>query len=345
MATFQVFMSQLKITKYRFFLVMLGGNTTGTDSLLLNLESAWSGGPFQPGIIYTGGNPSSPVDHSVWNTYRAAIWQSPNGTIPSVDNLMEEIVGYGTYAGVGSLDIVQTASNASSTTSDYVRWLDLTTGTSGVQWTEGGKSYKREYFCSNPSKTCVVHQQSPNEAKDVYTVGFNPLAPSVTNITCTQGSTSSPPLLTARGVVPSDPVTTTGMIFEIQTKVFTSPPNLATCSQPSGSGAKINIPSGGIAFTIMTTGNTDFSLDAGDAAHGYTFKGNDPHIWVSRVVDEAVSSATTEANAVHAALRKGHNDDYVKFNDFELNLGGDDKAVEVPTDKEIAAYEYNIGSR
>jgi alpha-L-fucosidase 2 len=320
------------------------GNTVN-DNILLNLESAWSGGPFDTTANYTGGNPSNPVDPSVWSGYRKAIWQSANGTIPNIGGLMEEIVGYGSYAGLGSLNIVRTGPSANLT--NYVRWLDLEAGVSGLQWTEGRTEYTREYLCSNPSKICVAHQQSSRASIPAYTIAFTPIISTVTNITCSQGATSTTPVLTVRGIVPSDPVSTQGMIYEIQARVHTTPANLAKCSTSSSSGAVIAIPANSTAFTISYSGNTDFSLDAGDAEHGYSFKGADPHQWVSQVLDAALPAKKADAGTVYSSLRQGHDTDYAAFNEFRLVLGSEsqDGSGVATTDDEVTAYEYNVGNR
>jgi alpha-L-fucosidase 2 len=330
------------------------GDTLGNDSIPINLESAWSGGPFQPGINYTGGNPVNPVNPSFWQEYRDAIWQSANGTIPNIDNLMEEIIGYGSFAGLGSLDIVRTGSNATGT--DYIRWLDLEAGVSGVQWTEGRKAYSREYLCSNPSKTCIVHQQSQSSTTGStvdgpgYTVAFTPIAPAVTNFTCSSHS-SGVPVLTIRGVVPANPVTTTGMIYEIQVRIHTTPANLATCSsqlEGGSSASALSISPKASGFSLLFSGNTDFSLDADDAKHGYSYKGADPHGWVEQVLDAAETgpfSSTTDASTIYTAIRRSHDKDYAAFNDFKLDLGGGTNVAPVPTDQEIDEYVYNVGNR
>ena len=51
--------------------------------------------------------------------------------------------------------------------SDYKRWLDLTTGISGVEYSSDGVKYQREIFSSIPDQAVVVKITADKKKEDI----------------------------------------------------------------------------------------------------------------------------------------------------------------------------------
>jgi alpha-L-fucosidase 2 len=128
-----------------------------------------------------------------------------------------------------------------------------------------------------------------------------------------------------------------GMNFEMLAKVVTVPAGQAVCSATSD-GAQITISNVSEA-TIVWVGNTDFSLDAGDAAHNFTFRGADPHNSLVNLINSATSSTTN----LYQTLLNGHASDYQALSKFKLSLGQTFDAT-TSTDILVNNYTYNVGN-
>ncbi|CUA71437.1 hypothetical protein RSOLAG22IIIB_09547 [Rhizoctonia solani] len=85
--------------------------------------------------------------------------------------------------------------------------------------------------------------------------------------------------------------------------------------QPSlGGEVYFHLNSGGLLFTVWV-GGTECSMDAGDAAHGYSFKGPDPHNNLVSLLNKASSQRVSTALQAHTT-------DYHKaLGGFSLNIG------------------------
>ncbi|KAG6358010.1 hypothetical protein INS49_013893 [Diaporthe citri] len=98
----------------------------GTESLILNLDSLWSGGPFE-NSTYTGGNPPGPV-HQYLPGIRDWIFQNGTGNI---SELLAPITNYGSYQTLGNLTV---SFEGVGDYSNYTRKLDLDTGVHTTSW-------------------------------------------------------------------------------------------------------------------------------------------------------------------------------------------------------------------
>ncbi|KAL1739406.1 glycosyl hydrolase family 65, N-terminal domain-containing protein, partial [Schizophyllum fasciatum] len=112
-----------------YLAAMTPGGTT-VETTQLNIESLWSGGPFQ-NSSYNGGNKLPSDRHATqeaMDRIRRDIFSNETGTVGSD----------GAYAGAGYLF---TTIDASGKVSDYARWLDLDQAVARTTWTQGGVDY------------------------------------------------------------------------------------------------------------------------------------------------------------------------------------------------------------
>ncbi|KAI0763991.1 glycoside hydrolase family 95 protein [Trametes elegans] len=307
---------------------------TSQEVTQLNIESLWSGGPFQD-PTYNGGNklPSEqPTTAQQMQVIRQAIFESPNGTIDNIEQLTTDAGAYGSYVGAGyflsSLDL-------SGDTSDYFRWLDLDSAIHGTQWTQGNATFIRH--------ACLIYpyQQTHINTSDASLLPALTYAYSLTvengmptpTISCLDNST-----VQIRGTA-SDP----GMAFEILARVTAQATTNGTASfvscTPSGSNATLFVSPGARAASLTWVGGTEYDADAGDAAHNFTFRGADPHATLLSLLTPATASSIS-----YADLRAAHVLDYAsQVSGFTLDLG-QTPDLDTPTDVLKAQYETDTGN-
>ncbi|KAJ2992597.1 hypothetical protein NUW54_g7897 [Trametes sanguinea] len=203
---------------------------TAQEATQLNIESLWSGGPFQD-PTYNGGN-KQPSDQATMaqdmQVIRQAIFQSPNGTIDNVEQLTTDAGAYGSYVGAGYL---LSSLNVSGSISQYYRWLDLDTATHSTQWTQGNTTFIRETFCSHPTQACIQRiNTSDSSVLPALTYAYSVAAESgipTPTVSCFDNST-----LRITGTA-SDP----GMAFEILARVTALAKNAyRRCTLQAGKG-------------------------------------------------------------------------------------------------------------
>ncbi|TFY76710.1 hypothetical protein EWM64_g7300, partial [Hericium alpestre] len=176
----------------------------------LNLESLWTGGPFQD-PAYNGSNwPASRRGKLAkeMQQIRNSIFASLTGTIDNVEELAVPIGDYGSYAGAGYL---LSTLDVSGRVSDYFRWLDLDNAVARTQWTQNGTSFLRTSFCSNPAQACIEHINASNTLPTLTYALSTTLEAGlpVPNVTCLDSST-----LDIRGQVGAP-----GMVYELLARV------------------------------------------------------------------------------------------------------------------------------
>ncbi|KAI0353355.1 glycoside hydrolase family 95 protein [Trametes cingulata] len=318
-----------------FLAATLLGETT-QEVTQLNIESLWSGGPFQD-PNYNGGN-KQPSDQAQMaedmQVIRQAIFESPNGTIDSITpanetkKLTNETAG--SYVGAGYL---LSSLDTSGTVSDFFRWLDLDSAIHGTQWTQGNTTFVRETFCSHPAQACVQHlnSTSPSTVLPTLTYAYS-IAPEAglptPTVSCFDNST-----LQITGTASSP-----GMAFEILARLTALPSGAAVSCAAAGSGNATLSVTGAEEAWITWVGGTDYTMDAGDAAHGFSFKGADPHDALVALLTPATASSTS-----YDALRSAHVADYSGLmTKFALDLG-QTPDLETPTDVLKARYETDVG--
>ncbi|GBE84301.1 glycoside hydrolase family 95 protein [Sparassis crispa] len=240
---------------------------TFQETMHLNIESLWSGGPFQD-PTYNGGNqlPSEQATMAQdMQTIRQTIFESLNGTIDNIEELMLPAGAYGSYSAAGYL---LTTMNTTGPVSGYFRWLDLDSAVAHTVWTQGNATFYRDSFCSHPAQACVQYVNSTGvDPLPPLTYTFSVTAESglpIPNVTCFDNDT-----LQATGQV-SDP----GMSYEILARVRTTGNSTVSCSYIAGN-ATLSVDNAHEAW-ITWVGDTDYSMYAGNTASNFSFRGTDP---------------------------------------------------------------------
>ncbi|KAI0367157.1 hypothetical protein BV20DRAFT_1024789 [Pilatotrama ljubarskyi] len=305
---------------------------TAQEVTQLNIESLWSGGPFQD-PSYNGGNkqPSDQVQMAQdMQVIRQAIFESPNGTIDNIEQLTTDAGAYGSYVGAGYL---LSSLDLSGSVSNYFRWLDLDSAVHGTQWTQGNTTFVRETFCSHPAQACLQHVNTTDSSAlptltYAYSVAAEAGIPTPT-VSCFDNST-----LQITGTASSP-----GMAFEILARLTALPGSASVSCASSGNGnATLSVTRAQEAW-ITWVGGTDYSMDAGDAAHDFSFKGADPHDALIALLTPATASSTS-----YDDLRSAHVEDYSGLmTRFELDLG-QTPDLETPTDVLKAQYATDEGN-
>ncbi|KAG9100497.1 hypothetical protein FRC06_004096, partial [Ceratobasidium sp. 370] len=295
--------------------VMVNGNPV-SDRLQLNIESLWSGGPFQdPG--YNGGNhPPSEAGYlaTQLERIRETIFSSTNGTIPDVRPLPYDAGAYGSYSAAGYFSINRTASGKIG---NYARWLDMDTAVLKATWSESNSAFNRSYFCSNPSRACTVHTAATTPGAFSATFSLTPL-PDLPppNTTCLDSTT-----LQVRGYAASP-----GMLYEILARVQQLGPanSTAGCTSDAKTGEALLFTRGSTEAWISWVGGTEYSMETGNAA-------------TSGLVAKVATQSVETALAVHIA-------DYRSaLGGFSLNLGQKRDIVKT-TDLIFKEYKTDVGN-
>jgi alpha-L-fucosidase 2 len=201
----------------------------------------------------------------------------------------------------------------------------------------------RSTFCSHPTQACTQHITSSTTATRLPALSyvFSSALESgfpAPNITCMDSST-----LRVRGLAASP-----GMLYEIIARVratSSSTKPIVTCTQfPVPFGAPFNASiqvTGGEASEawVSWVGGTEYSMDAGDAAHNFSFRGADPHAALLSLIN-----APASATASFAAILSQHVADFkaALTDKFSLSLGQTPR-VDVSTDVIKAAYKTDAG--
>ncbi|CAE6473315.1 unnamed protein product [Rhizoctonia solani] len=300
-----------------------------SDRLQLNIESLWSGGPFA-NSSYNGGNHQKSESGYLATQLakiRDAIFTTSNGReIKDVATLQSSNDGYGSYSGIGFINITHTASGEIT---DYARWLDMDHALLNSVWKESSSSFNRTYFCSSPTRACTVHTASSNAGAYSATYSFSSLQGlPERNITCLDDTTAQ-----LRGYVGPP-----GMLYELQAKI-----------QKLGSGGTVHCtinPATGEAELIANetteawvtwVGGTEYSMDSGNSAHGYSFKGPDPH-------EDLVSLLTKASSQDISSALKEHVADYQKaLGGFSLKIGQEFDSTKT-TAELIDSYTTDTGN-
>ncbi|KAF8551628.1 glycoside hydrolase family 95 protein [Imleria badia] len=312
-----------------YLAAMLPGGTS-QESTQLNIESLWSGGPFQD-PSYNGGNSLTSQRTQLaqdMQSIRQTIFSSSSGTIDNIEEIMTGAGAYGSYAGAGYL---LATLDTSGMVTDYTRWLDLDEAIARTAWSQSSATFFRETFCSHPTRACVQYVNSTNLLPPLtyaFTVGTETTLPTP-NVTCLDNST-----LSIRGYV-SNP----GMLYEILAQV--EAPGSVACSAVPGSSppnATLSVDGASEAW-ITWVGDTNYDMSTRNAASDYSFQGPDPHTSLVTLL----ASANLESTTYNSILAE-HVADYQSImGPFSLSLG-QIPDFSTPTDQIVASYQTNVGN-
>ncbi|ROW00089.1 hypothetical protein VSDG_03553 [Cytospora chrysosperma] len=283
----------------------------GAETLVLNLDSLWSGGPFE-NLSYTGGNPPEEVYQ-----YLPGIrdWIFQNGT-GNVTRLLNSVYNYGTYQTLGNLSI--TFDGVDQYT-DYKRNLDLSTGVHTSSWKSNSSSYETSVFCSYPAQSCVYSIASERQLPPVTVSMVNKLMnDSLVEVTC------GTDYARLTGITQAS----IGLKFDTISRVVGN--YSSTCSDAGA--LTITPATGQSTLTIVWTAESDYDQTKGNPASDFSFKGEDP----GPIVESITVSAASQS---YETLRKGHVEDYAALMElFTLDLPDTANSSEVETSDLIARY-------
>jgi alpha-L-fucosidase 2 len=115
-------------------------------------------------------------------------------------------------------------------------------------------------------------------------------------------------------------------------------PVLSTATPITGQAPKnaTLVISGSKEVVFTWVGGTSYNIDAGDAAHKYSFAGPDPHDALEKILSSAAGQSYASARAAHVR------DFTATVGAFSLNLG--QKTPADPTDVLLANYQVDIGN-
>ena len=127
-----------------------------------------------------------------------------------------------------------------------------------------------------------------------------------------------------------------GMAYEILARVI-APTGKVSCTATSEGNATVSVSDADKSWVIWA-GGTNYDMNAGDAAHNYSFLGVDPHDALVSIVDSASSKS-------YASLLSEHRSDFSNIvnSKFSLDLGHTPD-LNTPTDELRNQYQTDIGN-
>jgi alpha-L-fucosidase 2 len=316
-------------TAYPFGNGRLGALLHGSplsEVLTLNVDSLWSGGPFNVSN-YTGGNPTSPL---AGNLTGIRDWIFTNGT-GNVTELLGDDRFYGSYRVLGNLSItVPSLARGNASVRGYKRSLDLANGVHTTKSSTAGQEIQTNAFCSFPGQVCVYAIRSPQGLPALEVRLDNELVePELQDVTCFDGQTygNDTAHLRLRGVTQLGPPE--GMRYDSIARIVSGSRIETTCSN----GTLIIMPGNGTTSIAIAVGaGTNYDSKKGTAEFGYSFMGEDPGPTVE---------ATTRAAAAKTlvALNKAHIEDFTSLTGrCSLSLPDPLDSANTPTAELIERY-------
>ncbi|KAJ8108992.1 hypothetical protein OPT61_g7779 [Boeremia exigua] len=298
------------------------------EILTLNVDSLWSGGPFEV-ANYSGGNPSASVAGSLEGIRD---WIFENGT-GNVTELLGDDRFYGTYRVLGNLSVTAPDfAGGNGSVSGYKRTLDLASGVHATQFFAGGQRIETKAFCSFPDQVCVYSIDSVRSLPTLEVRLNNDLVePQLQNVTCFDGKGSSKDTahVRLRGVTQLGPPE--GMRYDAIARIVSGTRVQTSCIQ--GSAALRIVPKEGTStVTIVVGAGTNYDPKKGTAEFEYSFRGKDPGPDVE---------ATTRAAAAKPvnALQQSHIKDFTSLTGrFSLSLPDPLKSANTPTSDLLLRY-------
>lgn len=293
---------------------MPAGNP-GSEFITINLDSLWTGGPFE-NASYSGGNP--PDDRSHFLTgIREQIFRNGEG---NVDGLLSPISSYGSYTPLANLTIDIDGIDGFSS---YFRGLDLASGVHSVNFINSGQKYNSSILCSQPDDVCA-YSISSNLPLPAMSFGLhnNFLDEKLLNTTCDRGQLKI-----------SGHLAQPGMHFI----------GLAQSTRSTGlicNGNQLALPANTshTEVTLVFGAGTNYDAKHGNKAAGYSFLGVDPAPSVKKTVSTAASRSYEE-------ILETHTKDYRNlFDSFELVLPDTANSDSVETAKLLSEYDTANGN-
>ncbi|KUI72100.1 Alpha-fucosidase A [Cytospora mali] len=283
----------------------------GEETIVLNLDSLWSGGPFE-NLSYTGGNPPGPV-YQYLPDIRNWIFQNGTG---NVSQLLDPIYNYGSYQTLGNLSI---SFDGVDHYTNYQRRLDLDTGIHTSSWISNGSSFQASMFCSYPAHSCVYNIESTRQLLPVTISLVNKLMDAnLTTVDCGDGYTRLTGTTQA----------SIGLQFDSIARISG---NCTTQCLDAGS-LIIHPAPGDKAVTVVWSAESDYDQAKGNPANKFSFRGEEP----GPVVEGITASAASQR---YDSLLKEHLEDYTALMGlFSLDLPDTANSSGIETSSLIARY-------
>ncbi|KAH6857474.1 glycoside hydrolase family 95 protein-like protein [Alternaria rosae] len=299
----------------------------GAETLTLNLDTLWSGGPFNASN-YTGGNPKSSIAAALPSIRD---WIFTNGT-GNVTELLGLDASYGSYQVLGNLS-VSMPSIAGADVTDYTRTLNLSSGIHTTAFSVNGSLVETEAFCSFPDQVCVYSVRSSGELPALEVRLDNALIePELRNVTCVGGNATSSGHLRMSALTQLGPPE--GMRYDAIARVASGTVVRAACDGDANS-LMVSSRNGTNSVTIVVGAESSYDAKKGTAEYDYSFRGEDPG---------PVVEATTLAAAARplSDLQERHMNDFSSLTDlFTLSLPDPFNSSQVPTSELVARYNAN----
>ncbi|KAF2025367.1 glycoside hydrolase family 95 protein-like protein [Setomelanomma holmii] len=296
----------------------------GSETLNLNVDSLWSGGPFEVSN-YTGGNPIAAVAPALQGIRD---WIFTNGT-GNVTELLGDDRFYGSYRVLGNFSVdIPSVRDANITVENYTRSLDLANAVHRTRFSASSSSFETSVFCSFPDQICVYTISSSTTLPTLEIKLANELVePALQNITC--GSD----YLRLRGVTQLG--SPEGMRYDCIARVVKGSAANWTCE----AGTLLVRPRRGTtSITIVIGAGTNYDATKGTKEHDYSFRGEDP----GPVVEQQTNAAA--AKSAFALLRR-HTTDFTSLTSrFILALPDSANSSRIESAELISRYTAsNVG--
>ncbi|KAJ5659962.1 Alpha-L-fucosidase [Penicillium longicatenatum] len=287
----------------------------GAESININLDSLWTGGPFE-NVTYSGGNPVTDRSHFL-SGMREEIFQNGTG---DVDELLGEIYSYGSYTPLANLTV--DFDGLQSYTS-YFRGLDLETGVHSVRFSNETHGFNTSIFCSQPDDVCV-YQISSNLPLPAMKIS---LRNDYLNSTLVKTSCIGYQLQMA-GHLAQPGMQFVGVSQAVQ-------PTAAKCN-----GDSIILPEGSkdTSLAIIVGAGSNYDQTRGNKAAGFSFRGADATSAVKRTVSIAASLSFEDIFTRHVQ------DHHALFSTFSLNLPDTLNSSNIETAQVISNYNSSTGN-
>ena len=253
------------------------------------------------------------------------------------------------------LDFAPTAGGGKPAVTDYKRWLDLVTATSGVSFKRDGATFTRETFISAPDQVIVIRLRSDRPGTLAFKTSFSSIHP-------TAKSTVANGELVLSGQLPGYVGRRDLKLVEQMGDQHKYPENFSADGKRLPHAAQVlygaDIEGKGMFFESRLVVKTDGKITAESgslriegaseatvfvsAASSYngptkspSREGVDPALRTTHDLREAAAQS-------FAALRERHLADYTAlFNRVSLRLDGDAAKEKLPTDARVAAFRAN----
>lgn len=265
----------------------------------------------------------------------------------------------GSYAGAGYL-LSTIHLDSRQKPSNYSRWLDMDQAFARTRWSQSEANiercvricnvpllspqrvclFGRTSFCSHSVRACAEHlsvaSNSSNFTLPNVTYAFSPFLETsfpTPDVSCLDERT-----LRVQGVV-NEP----GMAYEFLIRGNAIGDNATvSCTQLTSSSSSPNATltiKGATESWVLWTGDTDYDMNAGDEAHGFSFKRSDgvPHSDLVAVLNASSSSSFAPFLSGHVEAYKAH------LGPFSLSLSQTPDLTRT-TDDLISSYERDTGN-